>query len=895
MFRISLNSMNSVKAFLLFLVLLIPNVPLPLAAGQTLFKHNVLIIHSYHKDMQWVEEVHRGIEKELLAALGTAVDIKVEYMDSKRYVGPDYYQMLASLWKYKYENTTLDCLIVCDDNALNLALALRDDLFKGVPMVFCGINFYDQKRFGSIPNITGVIEAYDIGGTLELIKQLMPQRNRLYIINDKTTTGQANKERIEAIAFDYLDHFNFMYSGKMSTATLQNVVKNLTEDTAILLMSFNRDAEENILRYRDAIHAIRSVSPSPIFGVWSFYLGKGIVGGSLVNGDGQGRKAAELCLQILGGTAPSELPIIQTSPNLPMFDYNEMQRFGIIDKKLPSGAVVINAPNSVWHRYKWSILSGVSLLIFQFLIITMLVKANRRRKASEQNLRRNQQNLAITLAAIGEGVISVNSDLQIVRANPSAAKLLETPLHELGGLNLAELLHSLDKVNGPGIGDVVAKCCETGTTIDLDENTMLHIKGGKEKNISGTCSAIRDQDESILGAVLICHDITEKRAMQTMLAQSQKMEAIGQLAGGVAHDFNNLLTGISGFAELLSIQLQDDHKKNENAVKILNAASRAKDLTRQLLSFARRGKIFSSPVDCHEPILSVLSLLERSIHKNIRLRKNLNAECSTIMGDAVQLENILLNLGINSADAMETGGSLSFSTTNEVLTTPLISEFGEPVEPGTYVRICVTDSGCGIDREIRQLIFEPFYTSKVNGKGTGLGLSAVYGAMKEHDGRIVLVSEPDKGTEFQLYFPVVKAPQSGQRSESVPVQRGSETILVIDDEQLILSAAEGLLTELGFTVLLAEGGENGLHIYRQQAAEIDIVLLDMMMPEMDGAECFGELKKINPEVVVVISSGFAKTSRVEEVERQGVAGFLQKPYTAREVSATIHQVLGRSG
>ncbi len=841
--------------------------------------------------MQWVEEVHQGIEKELLTAMGTTIDIKVEYMDSKRYVSESYYNMLASLWSYKYKNNNLDCLIVCDDNALNLALFLRDDLFKDIPIVFCGVNFYDPDRFASIGNITGVIEAYDLPGTLKIIKQLMPERKRLFIINDDTTTGQANKERIEAISYDFLNHFNFMYSGKLSIENLQSVVENLSADTAILLMSFNRDAEDNILRYRDAIHAIRKVSASPIFGVWSFYLGKGIVGGSLVNGEGQGQKAAELCLQIFRGTPADKIPIIQTSPNLPMFDHNELDRFAINTASLPKESVIINTPNTVWHKYKKTILFSIGLLVFQFLIITLLINTSRKRKISEQNLLRNQQNLAITLEAIGEGVISVNSNYHIVRANASAAKLLETPLEQLSGLNLSDLLLKLDKDNGSKIVDVITRCCETGVTIDLAENTVLNINGYQEKYLSGTCSAIRDKDGTILGAVLICHDITEKQAMQAMLAQSQKMEAIGQLAGGVAHDFNNLLTGISGFAELLSIQLKDDKKKNENAVKILNAANRAKDLTRQLLSFARRGKIFSSPVDCHDPINSAIGLLERSIHKNINIQKSLNAEYSTIMGDPVQLENILLNLGINSADAMEGGGALSFATTNERVTEPLLSEFGETIQPGLYVRITVTDNGCGIDKEIRQVIFEPFYTSKVNGKGTGLGLSAVYGAMKEHGGRIILVSEPGVGTEFQLFFPVVKEYQPNQQGEIYPLQGGSETVLVIDDENLILSSADGLLTELGYTVFLAEGGENGVKTYAERANDIDIVLLDMIMPDMDGADCFARLKSINPQVKVIISSGFAKTSRIEEVERQGASGFLQKPYTAEEISTAIRQVL----
>jgi len=860
-------------------------------ADQTIYNSSVLVIHSYHKDMLWVEEVHQGLQDTLLGALGDSVDIKVEYMDSKRYVGEDYYGMIASAWRYKYLTSRPDCLIVCDDNALNLALSLRRDLFKDIPIVFCGVNLYDPERFSKIDNITGVVEAYDLTGTLEIIKQLLPDHRRLFIINDDTTTGRANKHRLEEIHYSFADHFNFMYSGNLSIDDLESSVASLSDNTAILLMSFNRDADEKMLRYRDAVHSIRRHSSQPIFGVWSFYLGRGIVGGSLVNGVGQGEKAAELCLQILGGTPASDLPVITVSPNKPMFDHDELQRFAIPKSLLPTGSVIINSPDSLWHRHKTGILLAIGLLIGQFFIITLLVYNVRKRRISEESLQKNQQNLAITLEAIGECVISVDAHYNIMRANPAAADLIGVALEQLPGMSIVELLTERDPAGGKQLADIIRLCCESGESIGLPGKSTLKLPEKPEKRLSGTCSPMRDTFDKIIGAVLICRDITEKETMQAMLAQSRKMEAIGQLAGGVAHDFNNLLTGISGFAELLSLQLRDDKQKSETAKKILSAAGRAKDLTRQLLSFARKGKIISSPVDCHESLLSAIGLLERSINKNITLATDLKATHTTIVGDPVQLENIFLNLGINGADAMPKGGTLHFSTMNEEISSPLTCEFAEILGQGNYLRVSIKDTGCGIDKELRQTIFEPFFTTKASGKGTGLGLSAVFGAMKEHGGRIRLLTEIDKGTEFSLYFPVEKTVEKANGLQHIPLQEGSGTILVIDDESLVLSSAEGLLSELGYVVLLANGGEKGIEMYRKHVEHVDLVLLDMIMPVMDGVTCFRQLKEINENIKVVICSGFSKTSRINEAEKMGVQGFLQKPYTAAEVSRAISQAL----
>jgi PAS domain S-box-containing protein len=877
------------KLLLTFLMLLF--VCSSASAQHGIQNFNVLIVHSYHKEMQWVEEVHRGIEQELMQSLGSSLDLKVEYMDSKRYVDDTYYSLLEATWRHKYRNVRLDCIIVCDDNALNLVLQLRDNLFNSIPIVFCGVNLYEPQRFATLDNITGVVEAYDLHGTLDIVQSLQPGATKIYIVNDETTTGRANRSRLEAIYPEFSDQFTFEFSGSLPLSQLQNKLRNLSTDTVVLLMSYNRDADGQILRYRDSMHLVRESTTRPVFGVWSFFLGKGIVGGSLVSGESQGKTAAELALLILHGQDASSLPVITESPNHPMFDFNELQRFAIPRSVLPPESIIINIPVTIWNKYKTVILTAIFLFICQSLIIALLIRNIRQRKESEEKLLKNRQNLAVTLEAIGDAVVSVDNKHTIIRANSAASNLFATPVENLRGKNLPDFLTQLDPILGSELSDLIRLSCDTGQSIGIPVGAVLTLENNSGKHVSGNCSPIRDASGSIQGAVLILHDITETQTMQAMLAQSRKMEAIGQLAGGVAHDFNNLLTGISGFAELLSIQLEDDTPKRETARKIIDAAARAADLTRKLLSFARKGKIVSSPVDCHEALRSAIGLLERSLDKSIELQLQLHAEHSVILGDRMQLENVFLNLGINGADAMSDGGILTFTTADLRLDRELSCDFGEFLKPGNYLQITVSDTGCGIDESVRQQIFEPFYTTKEKGKGTGLGLPAVLGAINDHGGRIRLVSEPDRGTAFNLYFPIQPQHQPVKTEVQLPSESGNATVLVIDDESIILASAKGLLNELGYKVIVANDPGTGIEIYSRKYDEIDIIILDMIMPEMNGTACFKELKNINPDVRVLISSGFAKSSHFKEVEKLGALGFLQKPYSATEVSKAIRSVL----
>ena len=368
------------------------------------------------------------------------------------------------------------------------------------------------------------------------------------------------------------------------------------------------------------------------------------------------------------------------------------------------------------------------------------------------------------------------------------------------------------------------------------------------------------------------------------------MESIGRLAGGIAHDFNNILTSIMGYAELLKMQFSDDNSSGNEAVDvILQGAERAADLTGQLLGFARKGKYNPVTLNINSLIKETIKVSEKIFEKEIKVLFNLGKNTKAIYADKNQLDQILTNLIINARDAMPEGGNLNFRTENFYVGEEAIKEYPE-LKQGYYVKVSVTDSGVGIPVEIKNKIFEPFYTTKGEGKGTGLGLATVYGIVKNHDGYIYCDSEPGKGTTFVMYFPVSEK-EVTKIKEEPEIVRGDATILVVDDEENVRKLAGKMLKGLGYTVLVAEDGKKAVDLYKGSESTIDLVLLDMIMPDMAGKKTYQELKKINPEVQVLLMSGFHQDGKASEILSEGVLGFIQKPFKQQILSKIISETL----
>jgi signal transduction histidine kinase/CheY-like chemotaxis protein len=385
----------------------------------------------------------------------------------------------------------------------------------------------------------------------------------------------------------------------------------------------------------------------------------------------------------------------------------------------------------------------------------------------------------------------------------------------------------------------------------------------------------------------------DQRRAEEALRQSQKLEAVGRLAGGVAHDFNNLLAGILGYAELILQEAPPGSLAEEGARTIEGAARRAAELTRQLLAFARMGKQLEVPVDLHQVIGEVARLLERTLDKRIAVVLELAARRPFVRGDPTQLQQVILNLAVNARDAMPEGGTLTIATA--------VAELGEAEAReltggpgGPALRLTVQDTGVGIPAPVRDRIFEPFFTTKPEGRGTGLGLATVYGVVRNHGGGVRVESEEGRGARFLVFLPLeAEGPAPEPKRAAAP--RGVGRVLVVDDEEVVRRVAGRLLASLGYEPVLAAGPQEAIDWLRGHPGGADAVLLDLVMPGLDGRACFERLRQLEPALPVVISSGFAQDGRAQALLDLGAEEFVQKPYRAAELGQAVARALGRRG
>ncbi len=390
--------------------------------------------------------------------------------------------------------------------------------------------------------------------------------------------------------------------------------------------------------------------------------------------------------------------------------------------------------------------------------------------------------------------------------------------------------------------------------------------------------------------LVVIRNLTEKHRLEQQVLQAQKMESLGTLAGGIAHDFNNILAGILGYASFLKSKIGPDNDYFKYVDTIERSAIRAADLTSKLLAFTRGEKANQRSLNVNKLILETLEIIRHTIDKSIRIETSLDPALPTITGDAGQIQQVVMNLCVNARDAMNDGGRLSIVTETAVFRKidPLVAD---GASPGDYVKLVVSDSGAGMDKDVIPRIFDPFFTTKDIGQGSGLGLSVVYGIVKGHDGFITVNSHPGHGSKFNVFFPVSGKPETMDESTPAALHGRGELIFVIDDEKDIRSFIGEVLQNYGYRVLLAANGEEAVGMYRNHSQGIALVILDMVMPGMSGEETFLKMKEINLGILALLSTGFSQDGRVREILSKGVKGFIQKPYDYNQLLAKIRQLL----
>ncbi len=515
------------------------------------------------------------------------------------------------------------------------------------------------------------------------------------------------------------------------------------------------------------------------------------------------------------------------------------------------------------------------------------MEIRRQRKIAEEALRESEEKFRTLVNSSPDAIFSLDTEMKIRSYNAAASRMWGDCIKEMVGKTLTE--------SGLIAPDSRTQLEEELKWVLREEDRLpfevtTHDCEGMDVYVEANSFPIRHEGK-VVGIHMTLRDVTEKRKLEEQLRLAQKMEAIGQLAGGVAHDFNNQLSGIIGCSEILRNEVSDTPHLVWYANTIISAAERAAGLTRQLLAFARKNKYQTVPVKIHQVIEEVIALLKHTLDPRIEIKTDLQAKTNIVLGDPSQLQNAILNLAVNARDAMPNGGTLTFTTKHVELDAAFCKKQPTDVHPGRYIEVGVNDTGGGIPKDILPHIFEPFFTTKERGKGTGLGLAAVYGTITGHNGALT-VDSSKKGSAFRLYLPIQKSTES--KATNVDERgnvRGSGHILVIDDEEIVRCIAERMLKGLGYTVTVCENGSKAIEYFRENHEKVDLVLLDMVMPKMNGRDTYMALHDVQADVKVVLSTGHALGHEIQELLDMGVLGLLQKPFRIRELSRALADAL----
>lgn len=532
----------------------------------------------------------------------------------------------------------------------------------------------------------------------------------------------------------------------------------------------------------------------------------------------------------------------------------------------------------------WTEAARLLTFVMTSLLVTFLVA----------ELRYSKVRLTATLTSIGDAVLVTDEVGRVTFLNPVAEAMLGCPLSEARNQPLSKILNLKDDTTGEPVETPLNLLLTDGASYQSNTHKMLTSRHGHSISIEESAAPIRDQDGKVSGAIFVLRDITARRQVQDQLSQAQKMAAVGRLAGGVAGDFNNLLTVITGYSEMLRSEMAASNPMRRFAEEILSAAERAAGLTRQLLAFSRGQNAHAKTVDLQALLMGMETMLKRLMGEEISVVVMPVPSLGKIKADPAQLEQLIINLAMNSRDAMPKGGRFVVEALNTEIKQGQ-SEARPGMEPGEYVMLAVSDTGIGMDSETRGHLFEPFFTTKNRGTGSGLGLSIVYGIVQQARGHVNVYSEPNAGTIFEISFPrqkddaaaAIRAPRS--RSP-----RGTETILVADDEDGVRKLIHAVLATNGYTVLETRDGREALAAYEANTGRIDMVVTDVVMPNMTGIELGDKLSEMSPSLKILYVSGYRDAppgSAAQERERN----FLHKPFTPNALLTRVREVLDARG
>ncbi len=546
-----------------------------------------------------------------------------------------------------------------------------------------------------------------------------------------------------------------------------------------------------------------------------------------------------------------------------------------------------------WETWWFYVVLTLILALLIYLVVSHVTRRKYSRRLEKQveqrtkELKQSEEKYRTLFQESRDAIFTSTPDGRFLEINPAAIRLFGyDSAGDLLAVNIPQALYfDVNERNS-----FQEKMANDGFVTNFE--LKLRRKDGKPIKALLSSTSVYDESGNVIAYRGFLKDITENLELKERLAHAQRMESVGLLAGGIAHDFNNILGGILGYASLVKLKLRKDDPHYKYIDTIEKSAVRGADLTNQLLVFARKKEGKTKHIDLNRTVEDTIKIIRSTFPKTIEIEKRLSENSLTVLGDETQMHQIVMNLCVNARDAINEKGIITLKTGRIKLYDTSAQKYMDAV-PGDYVSLEVEDTGCGIDSETQKKIFEPFFSTKEQGKGTGLGLSMVYGFVRSHDGFIDVNSSPGKGSRFRIFLPANDSGKTEKKDKIKEPENGSELILVVDDEEIMRSFLEQALESHGYKVLLAKNGLEGVEVFKQNKDKINLIILDMLMPKMSGSEALNKMQEIDPNIKVIIASGYSDEEKLNAIKSMDIAGFIQKPFKLKDLLSRIRTILDK--
>lgn len=739
----------------------------PSESEVSIFGQKILLLHSYHSGFKWTDDITRGIRD----TFGDNINLFIEYMDTKHQYSEEYLDSFTELLKNKASQHNFQLIITADNNAFDFIINEGRNIFGYTPVVFCGLNYPEDMLNKAGTHITGIIEEVNFEKNIDLIQTLHPNADELIFIADDTPTGKRLQEEFNKKAPAFLIDFQNISSwNNVSMVELLYRLKELPENAVVLYSIFFRDAENTFYEWKQATQLITRAAPVPVYGLWDFNLGQGIVGGTLVSGYNQGVEAGKKAKRILSGNSVGKVPIETNSPNIYAFDYNQLNKYGIEEKSLPPDSLVINTPYSVVQENKNLFVAIFTVIIFLSLLVVALIVNVILRHRVEKALKQAQNYIQSIINSLPSIIVGVDTRGYITNWNLKAEQEGQISIEEAMGKKFEQVfprfasqMEQIHEAIRHQKTEHIVKTNESAQEHFLYEEIYVY-------------PLITDEAE---GAVVRVDDKTEQRKFEEMMIQNEKMLSVGGLAAGMAHEINNPLSAMLQNAQVALQRINTENMANLRAAEkvgvqfediqsyikereipqqlnmIREAGTQAKEIVMNMLSFAHHGDTDRSS---HDPVKLLdrtveLASIEFNLKKNkdfkkIKLVREYGQNIPLIPCEESKIRQVYLNILRNGAAAMYEKQKVSQEDYTPQFTFRAVCK-------EKTIRIEISDNGIGIPEEVKSRIFEPFFTTKSVGEGTGLGLSIAYYIITEsHGGTMKVESLKDVGTTFIINLPL---------------------------------------------------------------------------------------------------------------------------------------------